>query len=144
MALNYYEINTRALNLLASVKKHVLSIDDKLKSLIELRVSQINGCTYCICLHSNEARNLGESQQRLDCLITWKESLLFSDREMAALAWAESVTNISTETGIEDKLTMLLNQFSEVEAVDLTLIISLMNCMNRLAISFGDKPEIPN
>jgi alkylhydroperoxidase family enzyme len=54
------------------------------------------------------------------------------------------VTNISTETGIEDKLTMLLNQFSEVEAVDLTLIISMMNCMNRLAISFGDKPEIPN
>jgi alkylhydroperoxidase family enzyme len=63
---------------------------------------------------------------------------------MAALAWAESVTNISTETGIEDKLTILLNQFSEVEAVDLTLIISMMNCMNRLAISFGDKPEIPN
>ena len=144
MVLNYYEINTRALNILTSVKKHVLSIDDKLKSLIELRVSQINGCTYCICLHSNEARNLGEPQQRLDCLIAWKESQLFSDREMAALAWAESVTNISTETGIEDKLTILLNQFSEVEAVDLTLIISMMNCMNRLAISFGDKPEIPN
>jgi len=144
MVLNYYEINTLALNLLTSVKKHVLSIDVQLKSLLELRVSQINGCSYCICLHSNEARNVGESQQRLDCLVVWKESLLFSDREMAALAWAESVTNISTETGIEDKLTVLLEQFSEVEVVDLTLIISMMNCMNRLSISLGNKPKIPN
>jgi alkylhydroperoxidase family enzyme len=63
---------------------------------------------------------------------------------MAALAWAESVTNISTETGIEDKLTVLLEQFSEVEVVDLTLIISMMNCMNRLSISLGNKPKIPN
>lgn len=136
MALNYIEINARALNLLLSVKKHIHSIDDRLKALVELRVSQINGCAYCINLHSNEARKAGESQQRLDCLSVWKESLLFSDSEMAALTWAESVTNISKETGIEEKLIMILEHFSEVEVVDLTLIISLMNCMNRMAISF--------
>ncbi len=144
MSLNYFEINTRALNLLVSVKKHISSIDNKLKALIELRVSQINGCAYCIDLHSNEARKAGELQQKLDCLSVWKESLLFSDSEMAALYWAESVTNISTESDIEDKLIKLLEHFSEVQAVDLTLIISLMNCFNRLAISFGDKPEIRN
>jgi alkylhydroperoxidase family enzyme len=63
---------------------------------------------------------------------------------MAALAWAESVTTISTDTGIEDKLTVLLDQFSEVEVMGLTLITSMMNCINRLSISLGDKPKIPN
>ena len=142
--MNYFEINSRALNLLVSVNNHVSSIDDKLKALIELRVSQINGCAFCIDLHSTEARSAGELQQRLDCLPVWKECLLFSEREMAALEWAESVTNISTESDIEEKLAQLLEHFTEVEAVDITLIISLMNCWNRMAISFGDKPENRN
>ncbi len=140
MRLDYYQINTEALKLLLSVKKHVSSIDSNLKSLAELRVSQINGCAYCVDLHSNEARKAGELQQRIDCLSVWKECQLFSDREMVALAWAESVTNISIEPDIEGKLHNLLEHFSEVEAVDLTLIITLMNCLNRMAISFGDAP----
>ncbi len=142
MAIDYSTINLRAVNLLLSVKKHVSSIDERLKSTVELRVSQINGCAYCVDLHSNEARNAGESQQRLDCLPVWRECLLFSEREMAALQWAESVTNISTEPCVEIKLRRLLEHFSEAEAVDLTLIVSLMNCMNRMAISFGDKPPV--
>lgn len=141
MSVNYLEINKKALNLLLSVKKHTSSIDNNLKTLIELRVSQINGCAYCIDLHANEARIAGETQQRLDCLSVWKECQLFSNREMEALCWAESVTNISKEQDIESKLDNLLKHYSEVEVVDLTLIISLMNCMNRMAISFGDKPE---
>ena len=144
MGVNYFEINSRALNLLVSVKKHTSSIDNKLRALVELRVSQVNGCSYCIDLHSNEAREAGELQQRLDCLSVWKESLFFSDSEMAALNWAESVTNISTEPDIDEKLKKLLEYFSEVEAVDLTLIISTMNCLNRMAISFGDKPSKRN
>jgi len=67
MAIDYSAINSRAVNLLLSVKKHVPSIDRKLKSITELRVSQINGCAYCVDLHSNEAGNAGVSQQRLDC-----------------------------------------------------------------------------
>ncbi len=144
MGLNYAEINSRALNLLVSIKKHVASIDDNLKALVELRVSQINGCAYCVDLHANEARKAGEGQQRLDCLIVWKECQLFTDREMAALCWAESVTNISTQTDMDSKLTVLLEYFSEVEAVDLTFIISVMNCFNRMAISLGDKPPVRN
>ena len=144
MAIDYGEINARAVNLLLSVDKHVSSIEDKLKALVELRVSQINGCVYCIDLHSNQARKAGELQQRLDCLSVWRESRFFTDREMAALNWAESVTNISAESDMESKLNQLLEKFSELEAVDLTLIISLMNSLNRLAISFGDRPSLRN
>lgn len=140
MAVDYSSINARAVNLLLSVKKHVPSIDAQMKSLIELRVSQINGCAYCVDMHSNEARNAGVLQQRLDCLPVWSECSLFSDSEMAALRWAESVTRISTESDMDEKLNSLLVHFTESEAVDLTLIISVMNCMNRMAISFGDKP----
>ncbi|MGI9373071.1 MAG: carboxymuconolactone decarboxylase family protein [Hyphomicrobiales bacterium] len=140
MSINYFGINTEAVNLLLSVKKHVSSIDTNLKALVELRVSQINGCAYCIDLHANEARGAGEPQQKIDCLSVWEECGLFSTREMAALGWAEHVTNISTNTGSETKRNELLQHFSEKEAVDLTLIIATMNAMNRMAISFGDKP----
>jgi AhpD family alkylhydroperoxidase len=144
MSVNYSEINKRAVDMLLSIKKHVPSIDKNLKALVEIRVSQINGCAYCVDLHSNEARQLGVHQQILDCLPVWRESQLFSENEMVALDWAEGVTNISTEPDIERKLKTLLSQFSETEAVDLTLIISLMNSLNRLAISFGDKPSRRN
>lgn len=140
--MNYGEINARALDVLLSVKKYVSSIDSRLTALVELRVSQINGCAYCVDLHAREAREAGELQQRLDCLPVWKESSLFSTREMAALHWAEIVTNISKEADREAELAALLEHFDSAEAVDLTLTISLMNCLNRMAISFGDKPTI--
>ena len=144
MSVNYIEINKRAVDLLLSVKKHVPSIDKPLQALVEIRVSQINGCAYCVDTHTTEARQLGVHQQLLDCLPVWKESQLFSENEMVALDWAEAVTNISTEPDIEGKLKILLSHFSESEAVDLTIIISLMNSLNRLAISFGDKPSKRN
>jgi len=140
MKINYPEINRRALELLLSTKKHMSSIDASLKALVEIRVSQINGCAYCVDLHSSEARALGEEQQRLDCLVVWKESLLFTEAEMAALDWAESVTHISVRHDIEKKLADLLQHYSEKEAVDLTFVIAVMNSLNRLAIGLGDKP----
>lgn len=142
MSVNYYEINKRAVDLFLSIKKHTTLIDKKLQALVEIRVSQINGCAFCIDLHLREARRLGMRQQVLDCLPEWRGSLLFTENESIALDWAESVTNISTEPAIEDKLIILLSHFSEAEAVDLTLIISLMNSLNRLSISFGDKPVL--
>ena len=142
MRLDYVKINSRAVNLLLSIEEHVPSIDDRLKALVGIRVSQINGCAYCVDFYSNEAGSVGELQQRLNCLWVWRESQLFSAKEMAALDWAESVTNISTELCMENKLNQLLEQFSETEVVDLTLIISLVNNLNRLSISLGDKPPI--
>src|SRR6202030_3374430 len=73
----------------------------RLRALVELRVSQINGCAYCVDMHSQEARQAGETQQRLDCLPVWRETSFFDDRERSALAWAESVTLIS-QTGVPD------------------------------------------
>ncbi len=140
MTINYIEINKKALELMLSIKNHTPAIDKQLQTLVEIRVSQINGCAFCVDMHTSEARALGVQQQLLDCLPVWKESQLFSDVEIVALQWAECVTNISTEPDIEGKLKMLLNHFSEAEAVDLTIIIALMNSLNRLAISFGDKP----
>jgi len=140
MAVNYIEINKRALDLMLSVKKHTPAINDGLKALVEIRVSQINGCAFCVDLHTTQAREMGIQQQLLDCLPVWKECGLFSDEEMAALEWAEIVTNISSVRNIEPKLKKLLKSFDETEAVDLTIVISLMNSMNRLAISFGDRP----
>ena len=140
MQLNYFEINKRAVEAILSVEKHASSISNELKALVEIRVSQINGCAYCVDLHCNEARQYGVNQQLLDCLPVWKESQLFSESQMAALEWAETVTNISREEDASGKLDGLTAHFSESEIVDLTIIISLMNSLNRMAISFGDKP----
>jgi AhpD family alkylhydroperoxidase len=142
MNIDYAEINSRVLNLLLGAKKHLNSIPSELKTIVELRVSQINGCAYCIDLHSTEARSMGIPQQKLDLLSVSKESDAFTVAEKTAISWAESVTNISTETDIEGKLADLLNHFNEAEIVDVTLAISIMNCMNRMAISFGDKPMV--
>ncbi len=139
--LNYVETNAAAITALAAVKKHVTSIDKKFQALIELRISQINGCAYCVDLHTRQARAAGETQQRLDCLVVWEECPFFDSRERAALAWAEAVTHVS-ETNAPDALyDALAAHFSEAEIVDLTLIISLMNAWNRLAVSFRHLPE---
>lgn len=139
--LDYTEINSKATNGLASASKHITTIDKKLWALVELRVSQINGCVYCVDLHARQARDEGESQQRLDCLAVWRESRFFDDRERAALAWAEAVT-LLPDTNAPDALYDGLDEhFSEQEIVDLTFIISLMNAWNRLAVGFRHLPE---
>jgi len=140
MVIDYAEINSRAVNMLLSTKKHISSLTPELKSLVELRVSQINGCAYCLDLHSKEARREGVSQQKLDCLPAAPESGLFTPRELSALAWAEKITNIQSGLNQAKDVKVLLDEFSEEEIVDLTLVVALMNCLNRIAISMGDKP----
>jgi AhpD family alkylhydroperoxidase len=80
---------------LSAVNKHLTSIDPKLRALVELRVSQINGCGYCVDMHSTQARLHGETQQRLDCLQVWRECDFFEQGEIAAFRWAEALTDIS-------------------------------------------------
>ncbi len=141
MRINYYESNPSAINGLHAINKHLNAIDKKLKALLEIRISQINGCAYCVDLHTNQSRAAGETQQRLDCLPVWEECPFFDKRERAALAWAEAVTQIS-ETHAPDHLyEALKSYFSEQEIVDLTLIIALMNAWNRIAVSFRKMPE---
>ena len=140
--INYFEENKRAMEGFSALGKHLGAIDDKLRALVELRVSQINGCVYCLDLHARQAREAGELQQRLDCLAAWREYALFDERERAAFAWAEAVTHIS-ETHAPDHLYNQLGKyFSDAEIVDLTAIIAFMNTWNRLSISFRDQPEL--
>ena len=137
---NYSKINRPAVEALGSVGKHVASIDPKLRALVELRVSQINGCAYCVDMHSNQARLHGESQQRLDCLPAWRECDLFTEAEMAAFRWAESLTNVSETHGPDDLYDALRPHYSEQQLVDLTFIIATMNAWNRIAIAHHQHP----
>lgn len=104
--------------------------------LVKMRASQINGCAYCLHMHSTEARALGESEQRLYLLDAWRESPLYTERERAALAWTEAVTLIAQTRAPDDAYELLSSQFSEAERVNLTLLIATINAWNRLAISF--------
>ncbi|WP_434777197.1 carboxymuconolactone decarboxylase family protein [Neisseria sp. Ec49-e6-T10] len=111
-------------------------LEPQLRALVELRVSQINGCAYCCAMHAHEARQLGIEQTVLDRLSGWSLSSAFNDQQKIALAWAESVTQFLPNR--HDLLAELHSHFSEKEIADLTLVISLMNAFNRIAISIGD------
>ena len=135
--LDYVSINGAAIASMAKAQKDMPSIGWKLRAVIELRVSQINGCAYCVDLHTIETRHAGETTQRLDCLTVWREVQFFDDAEKAALEWAEAITKVATNGAPEYLYNSLSDHFSENEIVDLTLIIAQMNAWNRLAISFG-------
>lgn len=139
--LNYLEINSKAINGLAGANKHITSIDNKLRAIVELRVSQINGCVFCVDLHATQARAEGETEQRLDCIAVWRECQFFEESERAALAWAEAVTFLPDTNAPDSLYDSLKEHFSEQQIVDLTLIISLMNAWNRLAVGFRQLPD---
>jgi AhpD family alkylhydroperoxidase len=112
------------------------SLEKQLLELAKLRASQINGCAYCVDMHSKDLRALGETEQRLYAVVVWREAPFFSNRERAALAWTEAVTLVS-ETGVPDNVyENARSQFSEKELVDLTMAIIAINGWNRLAVSF--------
>jgi AhpD family alkylhydroperoxidase len=111
-------------------------LEHSLLELVKTRASQINGCAYCLDMHTKDARAANETEQRLYTLSAWRETPFFSDRERAALAWTEAVTCIS-ENDINDELyEELYRQFSEKEIVDLTLAVIAINGWNRLTIPF--------
>lgn len=109
------------------------SIDPQLAHLIEFRVSQINGCAYCLDMHWKDAVALGETEQRLYGLSAWRESPYYTDRERAALAWAESLTKAQMPDKVYDEAA---SQFSDQELIDLTMIVTAINTWNRMNIAF--------
>jgi AhpD family alkylhydroperoxidase len=116
-------------------------LDHKLIALVKTRVSQINGCAYCLHMHPQEARKLGESEARLYLLDAWHESNLYTERERAALGWAESLTHIATSRAPDDVFDAARRQFSEKELTDLSIAIAMINAWNRLAI--GSRSQHP-
>jgi AhpD family alkylhydroperoxidase len=111
-----------------------------LMDLIKLRASQINGCAYCIDMHWKDLRATGESEQRLYGLDAWEESPYYSDRERAALAWTEAVTNIQDGHASDAVYDSVRRHFSEKELADLTLAVASINAWNRLAIAGRSEP----
>lgn len=136
--LDYF---ARAPELLRAVRNLNQAVDDcglesSLLHLVKLRASQINGCSFCVDMHSREARADGESEQRLYLVAAWRESPLFSARERAAFAWTEAVTLISRD-GVPDALYReTLRHFTEEELVKLTVAVGMINVWNRLCVSF--------
>lgn len=115
-------------------------LDHQLLHLIKMRASQINGCAYCIDMHSKDARAGGETEQRLYELDAWRETPFYTERERAALEWAESVTLVSQTHVPDEAFENLKKHFSEKEIVDLTLAVGMINLWNRLAISMRAVP----
>ncbi|EMF0718740.1 carboxymuconolactone decarboxylase family protein [Citrobacter sp. Marseille-Q6884] len=132
----YYELSPEVYSALGQAKKALENgaLDTTLMELIYLRISQINGCAFCLEMHSKALRKSGVEQAKLDALAGWRVSHHFSAQEQVALAWAESVTDIARTHAEDDVYQPLLDHFSAREISDLTFAIGLMNCFNRLAV----------
>jgi AhpD family alkylhydroperoxidase len=112
-------------------------IEASLRELIRLRVSQVNGCEFCVRFHTAELKKVNETAERIAGLEDWRNSELFSKREKAALAWAEAVTNIQDGHAPDAVYQVVREQFTDVETVNLTLLIATINTWNRISIALG-------
>lgn len=140
--MNYLAAPQEVTKAMMELQAHVSNsgLDPKLLDLVYLLVSRINGCAYCIDMHSKDLRALGEEEVRIDLVSVWEESPCYSERERAAFAWAESVTRVS-QTHVPDEVyATARKQFSEAELAKLTLAIVVINGWNRFAISFRFEP----
>jgi AhpD family alkylhydroperoxidase len=111
-------------------------LDPKLFELVKIRASQINGCAYCIDMHTKDARRAGETEQRIYGLNAWRETPFYSDRERAALEWTEALTLVAESHVPDDLFARFSAQFNEAELVALTFGVIVINCWNRLSIAF--------
>ena len=136
--INAYDAAPDAMAVMYGVEKYIkgCGLEASLVELVKMRASQINGCAFCLDMHSRDAREAGETEQRLHLLNAWRESSLYSPRERAALAWTESLTAIS-ETHAPDPVFNDIRQcFTDEELTNLTLLICQINSWNRIAIGF--------
>ena len=136
--MNYYKAAPKVMQAMMALEDSLkeLSIPATIRELVKVRVSQINGCTYCLNLHAPDASKAGVTQQQLDVLTAWRESPAFDARERAALSWAESLTRLETSGATDHDYAILSAVFDEKERVELTLIINTINAWNRFAVGF--------
>jgi AhpD family alkylhydroperoxidase len=142
--LSYSKIAPDGIKAMSNLNRYVeeCGLEPLLLELVKMRASQINGCAYCIDMHSKDARALGESEQRLYALNAWRETPFYNERERAALLWTEELTLLS-ETHASDAVYEEVRQhFSDKEMVNLTLAIVVINGWNRLAVGFRSKPGV--
>lgn len=138
LRLDYANVAPGALKAMYAVERYVreCGLEPLLLELVKLRASQINGCAYCVDMHTKDARAHGETEQRLYAVAVRREAPFFTERERAALAWTEAVTLVSQERVPDNVFETASNQFSAMEMVDLTMAVIAINGWNRLAIGF--------
>ena len=142
--LNFYKASPNAIKAMRGLEEQISrsSLEKPLIELVRLRASQINGCAFCVDMHSTDARKHGETERRLAALVVWREAPLFSDRECAALEWTEALTRVEHTHVPDDVWERVKPHFTPEELVDLTLLVSTINSWNRFAIAF--RSQLPN
>jgi AhpD family alkylhydroperoxidase len=142
--LNFFQAAPEIIKALTAIETQLQGsgLDQSLIELVKTRASQINGCAYCINMHTQDARKHGEAEQRLYLLNAWREAPIYTDRERAALAWTEAVTLISETRAPDDVYAEVRAHFSDVETVNLTMLIATINAWNRIAISLRAVPPV--
>jgi len=140
--LNFYGASPEAIKALSALEGAVnkLGLEPALLELVKLRASQINGCAFCVDMHSSDARKAGETERRLHGVSVWRETPFFTERERAALGWTEALTQLSLTHAPDADYDALKAQFNDKEMVDLTLAISTINAWNRFAVGFRKMP----
>jgi AhpD family alkylhydroperoxidase len=142
--MNYFGAAPKALEPMLAIEAYIKasSLEPRLVHLVKTRASQINGCAYCLHMHTSDALAEGEAAARLFLLDAWEESGMYKPRERAALAWTETLTKVAETHAPDDAYEALKPHFSEGEIVDLTLLVATINSWNRIAIAFrGQHPN---
>lgn len=140
--LDYQRANPLAIKALLALEERIgkSTLEPALTELVRLRASQINGCAFCVDLHTRDARKAGETDRRLATVVVWRETPFFTDRERAALAWTEAVTLVAHDHVPDAVWNLARPHFNDEELVDLTLLVSAINSWNRVAIAFRKLP----
>jgi len=141
--MNYYEIAPDAMKIMMEMEKYTKksSIERKLRELIKIRASQINGCAYCINMHTADAKKMGETEQRLYCISAWRECTFYSDAEKVALELTEHITLIPEKRVPDELYERVRKHFDEKAYVDLVILINQINSWNRISIAMGNVAE---
>jgi AhpD family alkylhydroperoxidase len=140
--LNVPDVAPEGYKALAGLEAYVRrsGLEKSLLELVKLRASQINGCAYCVDMHSKDARAAGETEQRLYCLSAWRECPFYTDRERAALEWTEAVTLLTVGHVPDEVFERVRQHFTEKELVDLNFAVIAINAWNRIAVTFRSVP----
>lgn len=136
--LNVFQVAPAAVNAVLGLQNYIeeCGLEHSLLELVKMRASQINGCAYCLHMHSADARKAGETEARLYLLSAWHESELYTPRERAALRWTEALTRLSEASASDEAFAELREHFSEAEAVNLSVAIGAINTWNRINAGF--------
>jgi AhpD family alkylhydroperoxidase len=142
--IDFYTASKEALQAMLNLEKAVneLGIEPALLELIKLRASQINGCAFCVDMHTADARKAGESERRLYAVSVWQEAPFFTERERAALAWTEALTRVADTHAPDADYDLLATHFNAKEMANLTLAIIAINGWNRFSVGFRKMPKI--